>query len=166
MTLVPCPECKKMISHEASSCPKCGQPLKSDWGEKKARQEESAGKKLKWLFILLGIGFLILLSSVGGNDDKIEASEYKIEASEYGKNWGFTVDRLTVSCHRWTYPNGTVRPHVLIEANGMMYGLNGAAMGSGNYRNAREIMIRDKNGLFMAKGPGEVIERGLRLCER
>ena len=181
MALSPCPECKERISHQAQSCPKCGFPLEAGWGDKKVPKKKSVFRKITSLFfkLVLGVVMIVFLliaviaffSSPSGKTGTTIAlpskeSEITVSASEYGKDWGFTVDRLTVKCHPWTYPNGTVRPHVLIEANGQMYGLNGAAMGSGNYRNAREIMIRDKNGLFMAKGPGEVIERGLRLCDR
>jgi hypothetical protein len=78
--------------------------------------------------------------------------------SFYGASWGFSVPILMLECKM---VDG--RPHVLVTRETMEYALNGAAMGSGLYRNARELMLKDENGILDPFG-ASLIDRGLSFC--
>lgn len=158
MTLERCPTCKKMISVEAHSCPKCGQPLDDDWREK-AKEEKKPSRMWKYVVPVT----LVLTAWTIWDQNKPEPS-YVVTAAEYGEQWGFTANELRVTCRHHQYDGGSIRPHVLVEAGGKTYALNGAAMGSGLYPSAREIMKKDKDGLYTFKGQTEVLKRGVSMC--
>jgi hypothetical protein len=90
--------------------------------------------------------------------ERVSPPSITVSSSEYGNEWGFSIGTLQLRC------DDATMKHVVVEANGIDYGLNGSAMGSGRYRNAREIMVRDENGLFTFAGPGDLIRRGLLMC--
>lgn len=183
MKLERCPSCRRFISIEANPCPKCGQPLEDGWAERireEAKQKRRRG--FRWVFRIFaflfgGVALLIILAVAGamiGTEDptkqagekiaKKHEEEVKVTAQEFGEQWGFTVPELRVTCVNHKYPGDAIRPHVLIHANGKTYGLNGAAMGSGLYPSAREIMKKDKDGLYTFSGPTEVLNQGLKIC--
>ena len=160
MALEQCPSCRKKISQEATVCPKCGQPLDADWLEKAAEKSRKT-KRGCLMVILVAAVAVVALAQLDTPSTRIVTN-----ASEYGDQWGFTVSYMTVICLNRRYSNGIVRPHVLVIANGNTYALNGAAMGSGLYLNARKIMKKDRQGLFTFSGPKNVLQRGLRFCKK
>jgi hypothetical protein len=83
-----------------------------------------------------------------------------VTASDYGSEWPFTVDSVTLRC------GDAALTHVVVEARGVTYALNGSARGSaqvkdGSWRDSRAVQKQDP---FVAV-PGDLIQRGLRLCE-
>ena len=59
--LIECPTCKKRVSVEAESCPKCGQPFTQQIRDEAIKKEKSDGVKgcllLTVIFIGVGIWF-------------------------------------------------------------------------------------------------------------
>ncbi len=55
MPLEKCPTCKKPISTDATTCPKCGHELRAGWVEAQKKKNERA----------VGIGFLVFLAIAG-----------------------------------------------------------------------------------------------------
>lgn len=67
MALENCPACKKAISVNARSCPNCGEPLVSDWAERKAtKRGRRLVKIILWLFALVLFGPMVLAGIVEG----------------------------------------------------------------------------------------------------
>ena len=93
-------------------------------------------------------------------------------AAEFGSEWPFTVDAITLRC------GDPQRRHVIFEANGISYALNGSARGS---RQVRDGIWKDSDkvrkvdptkaaqpGVFdrpYTDLPQTFIERGLKLCD-
>lgn len=86
-------------------------------------------------------------------------------AADYPDAWpwpDFASGRL--SCRNGSF-GGVRRPLVLIELGNTKYGLNGAAIGVGEYPDARTLMGRDEFGAY-AGDSGVFIDMGLELCKR
>lgn len=60
MTLIPCPDCKKMISPSASQCPKCGCQITEEYKQKITEKQEK-NKKINQKII---IGALIAFAAI------------------------------------------------------------------------------------------------------
>lgn len=67
MALIECPECQKEVSSKAAACPYCGHPIAA------AKDEKSKGARGRGcaVFILLMIGLVVLLSYLGGKEEKL-----------------------------------------------------------------------------------------------
>lgn len=164
MKLVPCPSCAKELSPQAVSCPHCGHPMEASIsGNKPASPPSKKEPYFKIKLLIWALLILVLWLMTSNSPNRINTLQFN--KSDFGTEWGLKADKVSVLCKQHRYENGTSRPHVLIETNGKTYALNGAAMGSELYTNAREIMIRDGDGAFTAKGPKEILERGLKLCD-
>ncbi len=87
MSLIECPECKKMISENAKTCPECGYDFATKKGNAKSKNDEKAGKLLKAIFLtaLALIVLVILLSIFNGSSTKGDGWEV-ISTSEYVRN--------------------------------------------------------------------------------
>lgn len=158
-TLSPCPACKRNVSIEAEACPKCGHPLDDEWREAAKKTSEDAKQGCLWIicaFVLAVIGALIY--------DHI-ASRQTILAAEYGEDWPFTRDEITLSCELHRYHTGLRRPHVVFLSNDRKYALNGAAISSGRYTDWRDVAKRDEHGATSFKGLDDILRRGLEMCE-
>lgn len=110
--------------------------------------------------------FALLVAACGTNE-RME----QIAAAELGDKWPFTVNEITLRC------GDAERNHVIFEANGALYALNGSARGSAKMRDgvwmdsdkvrkvdptkAAQPDIFDRPYTEM---PPSLIERGLRLC--
>lgn len=59
MVLIPCPECLQQISHEATTCPKCGKPIPSGYGQNTAEAQNkfSIGCGAAILVIVVATGW-------------------------------------------------------------------------------------------------------------
>ena len=78
--LIECPACKKKISIEAESCPKCGQPITDairDEAVKKEIQDKKENRYGCILMIILSIAFAVWMESCnkGSSDTKSASSE-------------------------------------------------------------------------------------------
>jgi predicted nucleic acid-binding Zn ribbon protein len=160
MERLSCPSCSRYIAENAISCPKCGHVLEEGWSKK---QRE---KSVRNFWIGFGVIALIVVLIASASCSSENTASTTINAAEYGDDWGFTVNDLQVVCKQHRYSSGIVRPHVVIRANGNEYGLNGAAMGSGLYRNARDLFLKDSQGLYTFKSQHDVLQRGLALCKK
>lgn len=91
----------------------------------------------------------------------IHAETLTITSAEYGDEWPFTVDRVTLSCRNVAA--------VLLEApDGKTYTLNGKAQGQ--FPNLPDSRVIQKphpqfKGAVMAL-PNDMITRGLALCPK
>ena len=91
----------------------------------------------------------------------IHAETLTITSAEYGDEWPFTVDRVTLSCRNVAA--------VLLEApDGKTYTLNGKAQGQ--FPNLPDSRVIQKphpqfKGAVMAL-PDDIISRGLALCPK
>ena len=107
----------------------------------------------------------LLLAGCGAPDalrDEESGESIWISASEYEEEWPFVVDGINLRC------GDAARNHVVFEANGATYALNGSARGSihvekGNWKDSRELMERTHDALPPV--PWGLIERGLQLCK-
>ncbi len=63
-----------------------------------------------------------------------------VTSSEYPHLWNLTVTEGRLRCEDGPLYNGVPRPYVLFEAGGKTYGVNGAAMGKGGYKDARTLL--------------------------
>jgi hypothetical protein len=99
--------------------------------------------------------------------------EERITAAEYGNEWPFTVDAITLRCGE------PQRRHVIFEAVGTLYALNGSARGSSQLRDGiwkDSDQVRKADPAKAARPdifdrpyidvPQSLIDRGLRLCEQ
>ena len=102
MALYPCPTCKKKVSINAQSCPKCGEPLDDDWRDEMIETEERNARTSKRIFIiivLIGGRFWFLFES--GTIKTVEPSQsnsssngvQNTESDSDGIYW-VTIDRL------------------------------------------------------------------------
>jgi hypothetical protein len=153
--------CRRSISIEATSCPKCGQPLEDGWGAK-AKSQRVRNASIGW-GIFAGI-FVLLVSAVVYGNLVDEANSRSISADQYAEDWPFSRSAGTLSCIDAT-PGGVRRPYVIVEFDGVKYGLNGAAKGVGNYLPADAATKRDAHGLFTIGDVRRLIEEGLELCK-
>ena len=103
---------------------------------------------------------LILLIFLSSCSDSGEGEE--ITQDEYGDDWPYTIRSGRLYCDK---PGSNV---VLETTNGVIYALNGRAMGNAKKRGyliARDtITKKDENGYFTIGNPGKIIERGLAMC--
>ena len=67
MALVSCPSCSKQIAEDATTCPKCGQPLSPGWAEKRRQELKAASFSLAVLIAVVVVGWGIY--SVFGSSD-------------------------------------------------------------------------------------------------
>lgn len=61
---IPCPECKKLISHTAESCPHCGYVLTREEAKKIKKQQETAQLYATWG--IAGVACVLLLMCFSG----------------------------------------------------------------------------------------------------
>jgi hypothetical protein len=132
------------------------------WGAK-AKSQRVRNASIGW-GIFAGIFALFVSAVVYGNLID-EVSSRSIFAAQYAEDWPFTRPAGTLSCIDAT-PGVVRRPYVIVEFDGIKYGLNGAAMGVGNYRSADEVRQRDADGLFTIGDVGRLINEGIELCSR
>lgn len=59
MATIPCPDCKKNVSENADTCPKCGAPITPEYViEAKAKQKKTASGCLIFFLIVFALGFI------------------------------------------------------------------------------------------------------------
>jgi hypothetical protein len=86
MSLETCPTCRRNISIEATSCPKCGQPLKDGWVAK------VQSRRARNVNIRLGIFFFVVIAAVYGNI--VQRPELKVDIVHRCYFWwGTAVDK-------------------------------------------------------------------------
>ncbi|MBF0269447.1 MAG: hypothetical protein HQL44_12735 [Alphaproteobacteria bacterium] len=92
-------------------------------------------------------------------------SALTVGKQEYGDEWPFVnFDNGRLSCKKKSF-GGTVRPLVLIELGGTVYGLNGVAMGVGGFPDAKSQMARHPQFEHIILGATDkLIQRGLKMC--
>ena len=132
--LIECPACKKKISIEAESCPKCGQPITDairDEAVKKEIQDKKDNRYGCILMIILIIAFAVWMESCnkGSSDTKSASSEVVAIVKGSMKNPGEMG-----SCS--TGPEVYGGTPVIVDGNGyywikdgQIYAVNGVAMG-------------------------------------
>lgn len=112
----------------------------------------------KLAVVCFGVGFAVIALFSGP-----PANEVRRE--DYGDDWPFAgYERGTLDC---SYRNilGYDRYYVTIELGNRKYALNGTAMGTGRYLDARTLMRRNPQyGTFDLGATTELIQRGLDLC--
>lgn len=59
--MIPCPECKRMISDLARQCPKCGAPITVDQAEN-AKRRMNRNRRAAWIIIVLAVVTFIVVS--------------------------------------------------------------------------------------------------------
>lgn len=102
----------------------------------------------------------------------VAVPEQRLTASEFGSEWPFTVDTITVRC------GDPQRRHVVFEAQGIIYALNGSARGSsqvrdGIWQDGDQVRKVDSSKAAQpdifdrpyANLPVSFIEIGLKLCD-
>lgn len=85
-----------------------------------------------------------------------------VSAEDSTAPWPFTVDRIILKC------GDKALNHVVLEADGRTYALNGSARGSKRWPDFELIWKSsgsDSLGLIRVPLPPDLIQRGLALCE-
>lgn len=114
-------------------------------------------------------GKILDLTQLGSND-LLDVSEYgpgfRVSRDEYGERWPYY--RFKSAIVRCFVDSKTGRPMVTVQydGGGVVYGLNGAAMGAGGFPDPRPFVVRDEYGHIKAQVPSEWISRGLQQCDR
>lgn len=132
---------------------------------------------LNWVTVLLSIvGLVFLLSMCSGGDGETEVSSNGLTGRSHrvyqhfrGEHWPFPRfahgDLRCVSVPgRESDP---AKNMVLIDLGGQLYALNGPALSSGNYPDARQMIPRGSYGEYRGKIPtvlNDYISYGLTLC--
>lgn len=116
--LIECPDCGKVVSKRAESCPNCGYAIKSYYNELKQEEEEkrlaeereqqhqenmnkyfgSPIKKFAWVLAVLFVLISIIAIFASENAKKCEISscdEYKVEGSDYCREHACREDGCT-----------------------------------------------------------------------
>ncbi len=126
------------------------QERKQEQAEKALKEQQPSEEELKATAAEYGIRY----QSDWGNS-------YTVSASEMGDKWPFIHDSATVYCKITDYG----RPLVAIEFNngGLMYGLNGVALGKENMQNVSELMRRNEYGTYAAP-VDNLIKRAIDNC--
>ncbi len=57
--MLPCPTCKKKVSEEAVTCPKCGQPLEQNQKFQAMRKAQKRGGVFGLVLLLIVLGFIL-----------------------------------------------------------------------------------------------------------
>ena len=82
----------------------------------------------------------------------------RVDASQYGEDWPYPpYDHGNIRCRLVSY-NSVKRPVITIELGSAIYGLNGPALSSGEYRDPRHLIPKDAYGIFRGKTPTVVGE--------
>lgn len=63
-----------------------------------------------------------------------------LKAVDFKGTWNLSVSEGRLHCEQGPVYNGVPRPYVLFDAGGKTYGVNGAAMGKGGYKDARTLL--------------------------
>ncbi|MDX0297991.1 hypothetical protein GOC49_04580 [Sinorhizobium meliloti] len=93
---------------------------------------------------------------------------HQVSSSQYGSDWPFSFSEGALGCEEKT-AGGTIRPMVTLTNGKQVWGLNGAAIGVGEYLDHRVFLPRDPVTGAYAKGSDTVarlIQTGLELCRR
>lgn len=80
MALIKCPECKKSISNQAQSCPKCGRPL-SD-ADRNPKEKTSFGTILVVIVIIGMVANAVLSGNDGSNTARPTTSKPRVEQAK------------------------------------------------------------------------------------
>jgi hypothetical protein len=115
---------------------------------------------------------IAVLATVAATACGTSQPEERITAAEFGGDWPFTVVAINLRC------GDPPRRHVIFEANGVLYALNGSARESskrrdGVWRDSDEVRKVDpakaaQRDVFdrpYTNLPQSFIDRGLRLCD-
>lgn len=107
---------------------------------------------------------LILLASCS-NDTENQEIWFDISESQYENAWPFPeYSTAKLSCQVETF-GGVDRPLVLVQLGSTTYGLNGAAMGVGNYPDARTQMAKHPEyGTYELGATSTLIEQAQNNC--
>ena len=89
--LIPCPACKKQISIDAATCPKCGQPITDDVRNEAVKKQKKRAKGCLWIIIAFCV-----LSAIGnfmekkkdGDAPSTQPSPAAVAATPTGGNSG------------------------------------------------------------------------------
>lgn len=150
MAMEPCPNCKKRISTAADVCPKCGHKLNADqWKEEREKSQKTVGYLL--LATALIIGGTSMLSIVSVLNDSVvgkslRGGSFRVTVAESGADWPFKEQTEAVVSCKTAKVGRRTRPMVTISLEGVTYGLNGAAVGVGGYRDPDSLRKTDKWG--------------------
>lgn len=115
---------------------------------------------------------LALLGQLACGESK---SQLRLSKSTMGADWPFTVDTITLRC----VEGDRGRLHVVFDANGLTYALNGTARGSpqvrqGEWKDSDDVRRIDpekaaRRDIFdrpFTNLPTTLIDQGLALCDR
>lgn len=172
-TLIPCVTCGKEVSVNATSCPHCGEPKANhnqqehpvpELNLKEIFSKNIAGTAVVVLITLAAL-FFTALEDVKMPSTRKSATIAKIHVSqsEYGDRWPYTIPDGRLGCVSKTVA-GTQISYVTLEHAGVVYALNGAAIGSGHYAPLESIW-RDNPEHPGSKIPDPgIIQLGLKLC--
>lgn len=121
MALIPCPDCKKMISPSTSQCPKCGCQITEEYKQKITEKQEKNKRINKKIIVVAAIAFLSI--AIIGNvlGPKPEENDIK-----YGKLLSVTDARDA---------NGPVSVRVKVDSN-----LTNKMTIDQNYHNAVDLI--------------------------
>lgn len=173
MALEDCPSCGKRISEKARSCPKCGEPLEANWGDRAVSQRWRARAR-RLVTIVVVVSAIAWLSNSFEKDKALRTPDdlleeqaaanaftgQRVRASDFPNDWNLNAEEGILKCELGPAFQGVPRPHVLFETNGQTYALNGAAIGGGEYLNGKEL--RQNDSLRMIR---KLISVGLMMCE-
>lgn len=118
--------------------------------------------------LLLGLGVFVLAALACSGGTPASANNVVTKADYGDEKWPFIVDKVELRCEPTVDPR---RQYVTLRANGKEYWLNGTAKGTGQYANLEEIWRTNPDPVMASAGarialPSDLIQRGLRLCER
>ena len=109
-----------------------------------------------WGALVFLILFGVCLANVG--DGSTQSSDADRETFEvFDLEWPLTVDSGTLYCSGG---------EVTFEANGTRYAVNGTAKATGKYPSIDPIWAPAPGGLGLKRNIGDLIDQGLRLCNR
>jgi hypothetical protein len=169
----PCPACGGALSVNASACPHCGEPniepVPPDTTNEPQQNVRLVGR-IRWQVMFIVFAMVCLLASIAVNDyinnhpvKDISGSKKHISQAGYGANWPYSIPEGRLNCEN-AVVYGYQKRYVTVEYKGVVYAINGHAIGSGHYAPLETIRLDDpKHPGSKMPDPG-IINLGLKLC--
>jgi len=150
MALKKCRECGKEVSTQAKTCPSCGcgSPTRTGIG--------LGGSLLAIAGLFILIAVLSEIPSSPPPPSIVKNTSVAIQKSMYGENWPFTVSSGVLECRNY---------EVTFKAEGMTFAVNGQATAKGKYQELEKIWKDDPKFKGLKISVGDIIDKGLKLCD-
>lgn len=106
--------------------------------QQRETQKKGGGAGLAWFLVLVGFFVFLILVELIASASRVQ----EVKSTEYD-TWMFNPNEtVTIKCDFEQF-GGVERPLHLLQVGDTWYGINGAAVGVGGYRDGRQFMDRD-----------------------